>query len=102
MDHLRSCCDIAINRSGNWQTFCVTHPGTSCFIVSFLYIQLFSELFSYLVQLALVVDDNIAATVLTLLYSAVCSADGKQAKKSDTRRGNVEPVFAILTTWVPH
>ncbi|KAK9707802.1 hypothetical protein QE152_g27615 [Popillia japonica] len=69
VEHLKSCLEIALSRTGNWQKFCMHHDD----IIPFLF------------QVSCLLDEGVAPTILHLLNCAiVVNAAGGTSKKSET------------------
>lgn len=69
VEHLKACVEIAVNRTGNWQKFCIKED----------------TVIALLILLSCLLDEGVAPTILHLLQCAI--ANGGVAKKSVEHKG---------------
>ncbi|XP_022919909.2 E3 ubiquitin-protein ligase UBR4 isoform X2 [Onthophagus taurus] len=68
VEHLKMCLEIALNRTGNWQSFCIHHE----------------KMIPFLFQVSCLLDEGVAPTILHLLNCAiVVNASANTNKKND-------------------
>ncbi|XP_008200345.2 E3 ubiquitin-protein ligase UBR4 isoform X1 [Tribolium castaneum] len=70
VEHLKSCVEIAINRTGNWQRFCIQQD----------------TIIAFLIQMSCLLDEGVAPTILHLLQCAIANGTNKKLEKSTSSR----------------
>jgi E3 ubiquitin-protein ligase UBR4 len=68
VEHLKSCVEVAVGRTGNWQLFCIQQD----------------TIISFLIQMSCLLDEGVAPTILHLLQCAI--ANGPNKKSGDANR----------------
>ncbi|KAF5296758.1 hypothetical protein FQR65_LT10159 [Abscondita terminalis] len=68
VEHLKACLEIAINRTGNWQRYCVHHEET----------------LPFLLQVSCLLDEGVAPTILHLMQCAIVTNNNNPEKKSES------------------
>lgn len=74
VEHLKSCLEIAVNRTGNWQKFCIQQD----------------TIITLLIQMSCLLDEGVAPTILHLLQCAIASGKKQEGSGSSTSKQRKE------------